>query len=86
MPPPAAGLAVALKLAASALVLRTSRLVSSPTATKVAPSARYLRASASLGAGFVAVGLDTNLLVRSTSALAASFKGAAKPAAAGGTY
>ncbi|NDZ14041.1 2-dehydro-3-deoxyglucarate aldolase [Variovorax sp. WS11] len=39
-----------------------------------------------LGALFVAVGLDTNLLVRSTNALAARFKGGAKPASAGGTY
>ena len=39
-----------------------------------------------LGALFVAVGLDTNLLVRSTNALAARFKGVAKPASAGGTY
>jgi 4-hydroxy-2-oxoheptanedioate aldolase len=43
---------------------------------------RYLE----LGALFVAVGLDTNLLVRSTSALAASFKGGAKTASVGGTY
>ncbi len=44
---------------------------------------RYLE----LGALFVAVGLDTNLLVRTTTALAARFKGAAaaKPAS-GGTY
>ncbi|MGO4395658.1 aldolase/citrate lyase family protein [Variovorax sp. M-6] len=39
-----------------------------------------------LGALFVAVGLDTNLLVRHTSALAARFKGVAKAPAAGGTY
>ncbi|OUL99648.1 aldolase/citrate lyase family protein [Variovorax sp. JS1663] len=39
-----------------------------------------------LGALFVAVGLDTNLLVRSTSALAARFKSAAKAAPSGGTY
>ncbi|MBO9514540.1 MAG: HpcH/HpaI aldolase/citrate lyase family protein [Variovorax sp.] len=44
---------------------------------------RYLE----LGALFVAVGLDTNLLVRTTTALAARFKGAAaaKPAS-GGPY
>ena len=39
-----------------------------------------------LGALFVAVGLDTNLLVRSTNALAARFKGGAKPTSTGGTY
>jgi 4-hydroxy-2-oxoheptanedioate aldolase len=39
-----------------------------------------------LGALFVAVGLDTNLRVRSTNALAARFKGGAKPASGGGTY
>jgi 4-hydroxy-2-oxoheptanedioate aldolase len=39
-----------------------------------------------LGTLFVAVGLDTNLLVRSTNALAARFKGGAKPASTGGTY
>jgi 4-hydroxy-2-oxoheptanedioate aldolase len=39
-----------------------------------------------LGALFVAVGLDTNLLVRSTNALAARFKGGAKPTSAAGTY
>jgi 4-hydroxy-2-oxoheptanedioate aldolase len=43
---------------------------------------RYLE----LGTLFVAVGLDTNLLVRSTNALAARFKGGAKPASTGGTY
>jgi 4-hydroxy-2-oxoheptanedioate aldolase len=37
-----------------------------------------------LGATFVAVGLDTNLLTRHTSALAAKFKGAAAPAALAG--
>ena len=40
-----------------------------------------------LGALFVAVGVDTSLLVRATSALAASFKtGAALPAHTGGAY
>ena len=39
-----------------------------------------------LGALFVAVGLDTNLLVRATSALATRFKSAAKAAPTGGTY
>ncbi len=39
-----------------------------------------------LGATFVAVGLDTNLLVRHTSALAARFKTAAAPAPASKTY
>ena len=39
-----------------------------------------------LGALFVAVGLDTNLLVRGTNALAARFKPAAKAAPSGGTY
>ncbi|AEG91240.1 aldolase/citrate lyase family protein [Ramlibacter tataouinensis] len=37
-----------------------------------------------LGATFVAVGLDTNLLARGTSALAARFKSAAAPQAAAG--
>ena len=39
-----------------------------------------------LGALFVAVGLDTNLLVRGTNALAARFKPGAKAAPSGGTY
>ena len=39
-----------------------------------------------LGALFVAVGLDTNLLVRATSALATRFTSAAKAAPTGGTY
>ncbi|MDR6534316.1 aldolase/citrate lyase family protein [Variovorax soli] len=43
---------------------------------------RYL----DLGALFVAVGLDTNLLVRGTNALAARFKPAAKAVPSGGTY
>jgi len=37
-----------------------------------------------LGAVFVAVGLDTNLLMRHTTSLAARFKGAAQPADATG--
>ena len=43
---------------------------------------RYLE----LGALFVAVGLDTNLLVKATSALAAKFKNTAAPAPASKTY
>ena len=43
---------------------------------------RYLE----LGATFVAVGLDTNLLVRHTSALAARFKADTAPVAASKTY
>ncbi|SCK36886.1 2,4-dihydroxyhept-2-enedioate aldolase [Variovorax sp. HW608] len=43
---------------------------------------RYLE----LGALFVAVGLDTNLLVRHTTALAARFKGSAAKTPSGGTY
>ncbi|MDP3413694.1 MAG: aldolase/citrate lyase family protein, partial [Polaromonas sp.] len=39
-----------------------------------------------LGCSFVAVGLDTNLLVRHTSALAASFKAGVSVAPAGKTY
>ncbi|WP_431274472.1 aldolase/citrate lyase family protein [Variovorax ureilyticus] len=39
-----------------------------------------------LGALFVAVGLDTNLLVRHTTALAARFKGTAAKPQSGGTY
>ena len=39
-----------------------------------------------LGATFVAVGLDTNLLVRHTSALASRFKSAVAPVAASKTY
>jgi 4-hydroxy-2-oxoheptanedioate aldolase len=39
-----------------------------------------------LGATFVAVGLDTNLLVKSTSALAAKFKGGTPAAPASKTY
>lgn len=39
-----------------------------------------------MGATFIAVGTDTNLMVKSTSALAASFKGAAQPAARGQNY
>ncbi len=40
----------------------------------------------SLGATFVAVGLDTNLLVRATRTLAAAFKTGIAPAPAGKTY
>ena len=39
-----------------------------------------------LGTLFVAVGLDTNLLVRATTDLAAHFKDGAKGAPNGGTY
>jgi 4-hydroxy-2-oxoheptanedioate aldolase len=39
-----------------------------------------------LGATFVAVGLDTNLLTRHTSALAAKFKASVAPVAAGKVY
>jgi len=38
-----------------------------------------------LGATFVAVGLDTQILVRGTAALVAQFKGGARPPAAAGT-
>ncbi|MBA2676361.1 HpcH/HpaI aldolase/citrate lyase family protein [Ramlibacter sp.] len=44
-------------------------------ATDEAAARRYL----DQGANFVAVGLDTQLLMRATSALAAQFKGAAEP-------
>ncbi len=51
------------------------------------PNEALARKYLELGALFVAVGLDTNMLARGTSALAAAFKGtAARPAAAGGTY
>ncbi|HEY2254847.1 MAG TPA: aldolase/citrate lyase family protein, partial [Variovorax sp.] len=52
------------------------------------PNETLARKYLEMGALFVAVGLDTNLLARHTTALAASFKGdgAVKPAPAGGTY
>ncbi len=51
------------------------------------PDETQARKYLDLGALFVAVGLDTNLLVRTTTALAARFKGGAKATvAAGGTY
>ncbi|MBU1361151.1 MAG: 2-dehydro-3-deoxyglucarate aldolase [Gammaproteobacteria bacterium] len=50
--------------------------------TDEALSREYLQ----LGALFVAVGLDTNLLARGTSALAARFKDGVKAQAAGGSY
>lgn len=50
------------------------------------PDEALARKYLELGALFVAVGLDTNLLVRTTSALAARFKDGAKAVAAGGTY
>jgi len=39
-----------------------------------------------MGATFIAVGTDSNLMVKATSALAGSFKGAAKPAGGGQNY
>lgn len=51
------------------------------------PDETQARKYLELGALFVAVGLDTNLLVRTTTALAARFKGDAKATlAVGGTY
>ena len=50
------------------------------------PDEALARQYLDLGALFVAVGLDTNLLVRTTSALAARFKGGNATPAAGGTY
>jgi 4-hydroxy-2-oxoheptanedioate aldolase len=50
------------------------------------PDEALARKYLDLGALFVAVGLDTNLLVRTTTALAARFKGTAKAHPAGGTY
>lgn len=50
------------------------------------PDEATARKYLALGATFVAVGLDTNLLVRATSALAAAFKTAAAPAPASKTY
>ena len=39
-----------------------------------------------MGASFIAVGTDSNLMVKATSALAAKFKGSAPQAAAKGNY
>ena len=50
------------------------------------PDETLARQYLELGALFVAVGLDTNLLVRTTSALAARFKGGAAAPTSGGTY
>ena len=50
------------------------------------PDETLARKYLALGATFVAVGLDTNLLVRATSALAAQFKAEAKPVAPSKTY
>ncbi len=46
----------------------------------LSPDEATARKYLALGATFVAVGLDTNLLVKATSALAAAFKGPAAPA------
>ncbi len=50
------------------------------------PDEALARKYLDLGALFVAVGLDTNLLVSTTSALAARFKDGAKAAPASSTY
>lgn len=50
------------------------------------PDEALARKYLDLGALFVAVGLDSNLLVKATSALAAKFKGNAAPAPASKTY
>jgi 4-hydroxy-2-oxoheptanedioate aldolase len=50
------------------------------------PDETLARKYLELGALFVAVGLDTNLLVKATSALAAKFKNTAAPAPASKTY
>ena len=50
------------------------------------PDEALARRYIELGATFVAVGLDTNLLVRHTSALAARFKAGTAPVAASKTY
>jgi 4-hydroxy-2-oxoheptanedioate aldolase len=50
------------------------------------PDEALARHYLALGATFVAVGLDTNLLTRHTSALAAKFKDGAAPVAAGKVY
>lgn len=52
----------------------------------LSPDEALARKYLDLGALFVAVGLDTNLLVRTTSALAARFKDGAKAVAPSGTY
>ncbi|MGH6625872.1 MAG: aldolase/citrate lyase family protein [Burkholderiaceae bacterium] len=50
------------------------------------PDEALARHYLALGATFVAVGLDTNLLVKASSALAAKFKATAAPAPASKTY
>ncbi|MDI1240191.1 MAG: HpcH/HpaI aldolase/citrate lyase family protein [Polaromonas sp.] len=50
------------------------------------PDEATARTYLELGATFVAVGLDTHLLVRATSALAAAFKAAVAPAPVNKTY
>ena len=50
------------------------------------PDEALARHYLALGATFVAVGLDTNLLARSTSALAAKFKTGASALPASKTY
>ncbi len=50
------------------------------------PDEALARKYLELGALFVAVGLDTNLLVRATSALAARFKAGATAQPASNTY
>ena len=50
------------------------------------PDETLARHYLALGATFVAVGLDTNLLTRHTSALAAKFKAGAAPVVAGKVY
>lgn len=52
----------------------------------LSPDEATARNYLALGATFVAVGLDTNLLVKATSALAAAFKSTAAPAPASKTY
>ena len=67
--------------AAIAAIVRAGKAAGILT-TDEALSRRYL----DLGATFVAVGLDTNLLVRHTSALASSFKSSAPAAPLNKTY
>ena len=67
--------------AAIATIVRAGKAAGILT-TDEALSRRYL----DLGATFVAVGLDTNLLVRHTSALASSFKSSAPAAPLDKTY
>jgi 4-hydroxy-2-oxoheptanedioate aldolase len=63
------------------------RIVKSGKAAGIlTPDETLARHYLSLGATFVAVGLDTNLLIKATSALAAKFKSGAPAAPAGKTY